>query len=208
MTIPVFIEGNDGRRVSIGPEGELHVALHNHPYVQETQESFPFSQVFKNSAGSSDMRVDGSTTPQKFCVSAVSDKDIFVKTISVIIADASATLNKFGNLAALTNGVSFLYSNAQVGEITIRDGIKTNLDFIRLGIGTGAVGTGGDAWKSDLSGGGADAYLPVIDTSLVFGYTYGIHLRKGSLDNVCFYVNDDLSTGIDQFDIIAYGIQL
>lgn len=209
MPIPVFIQGgqNGGHRLSIGKEGEVPVAVHNHPYVQETQESYPFSQFFKTTAGAQDMRVDGSTTAQEFFIQSRNDVDIFIKTISVIIADATASLDKFGALTALTNGVTFGYSNGQVGDIVIKDEIKTNLDFIRLGIGTGAVGTGADAWLSDLSGVGADAYLPIIDIAKVFGYPYGIHLKKGKLDKIKFTVNDDLSTGLDQFDIIAYGIQ-
>lgn len=208
MTIPVYIQGGqDGHRMVIGKEGEVPVALHNHPYVQETQESYPFSSFFEN-GGSSDMGVDGSTTSQVFSIQALVDRDVFIKSISVIVADAGATLAGFGNLAALTNGISFVYQNSTVGPVTIRDSIKTNLDFIRLGTSTGAVGDGTSAWKSDLSGGGADAYLPVIDCSAVFGYTYGLRLVKGTIDKLSFVVNDDLSTGLDQFDIIAYGVQL
>ena len=87
MTIPVYIQGGqDGHRMVIGKEGEVPVALHNHPYVQETQESYPFSSFFEN-GGSSDMRVDGSTTSQVFSIQALVDRDVFIKSISVIVAD-------------------------------------------------------------------------------------------------------------------------
>lgn len=207
MTIPIIIEGVSGRRLELTGEGAIPVVQHNHPFVGESSESYPISLKFENS-GSNDMRVDGSTTPVEFSINASEDKHIFINCISVIIADASAVLNKFGNLTALTNGIDFVYSTSKVGEIIIRDEIKSNLDFIRLGITTGAVGGGTTAWKSDLSGGGADAYMPTIDISDMFGFIHGLHLRKGTVDRVFFRINDNLSAGLDQFDAIAYGKQV
>ena len=133
---------------------------------------------------------------------------MFIKTISVRISDAGANLNEFGALAALTNGVTFEYIGGAAGELTIQDAIQTNLDFIRLGISTPAIGGGTDAFKADLSGGGADTYLPVIDLSATFGFEWGLHLRKGTLDRLQFTIHDDLSTGIDAFNIRGFGAQL
>jgi len=210
--LPVhIIDGyGSGNKLKVNGEGEIPVVIHTHPPIDEQVESFPFSQYFTDdgsSSGDNDMRVDGSTTTVPFYISAKEDKDVWVKTVSVRISDASAVLNKFGNLAALTNGVSWEYTNNNLGDLTIQDGIKTNLDFLRVGLASAGIG-GTDAFKADLSGAGADTYLPVIDMTQTFGFHWGIRLSKGSKDKLIFRVNDDLSTGMDQFDILAFGVQL
>ena len=111
-------------------------------------------------------------------------------------------------MPALTNGVSFEYVSGIIGELVIQDEIQTNLDFIRLGLSSPAVGGGTDAFKADLSGGGADTYLPVIDLTVTFGFPWCLHLKKGSLDRLQFTVNDDLSAGIDAFNIKGFGSRL
>jgi hypothetical protein len=210
--LPVhIIDGyGSGNKLKVNGEGEIPVVIHTHPPIDEQVESFPFSQYFTDdgsSTGDNDMRVDGSTTTVPFYISAKEDKDVWIKTVSVRISDASAVLNKFGNLAALTNGVSWEYTNNNLGDMTIYDGIKTNLDFLRVGLASAGIG-GTDAFKADLSGAGADTYLPVIDMTQTFGFHWGIRLSKGSKDKLIFRVNDDLSTGMDQFDILAFGVQL
>ena len=210
--LPVhIIDGyGSGNKLKVNGEGEIPVVIHTHPPIDEQVESFPFSQYFTDdgsSSGDNDMRVDGSTTTVPFYISAKEDKDVWIKTVSVRISDAGAVLNKFGNLAALTNGVSWEYTNNNLGDVTIQDGIKTNLDFLRVGLASAGIG-GTDAFKADLSGAGADTYLPVIDMTQTFGFHWGIRLRKGSKDKLIFRVNDDLSTGMDQFDILAFGVQL
>lgn len=209
-----IIDGHgSGNKVKVNGEGEIPVVIHTHPPIDEQVESFPFSQYFTDdgtSSGSNDMRVDGSTTSQAFSISAHEERDVWIKTISVRISDANSALNKFGALSALTNGISWEYSNNNLGEVTIQDEIKTNLDFMRIALASAAIG-GSDAFKADVGGGGAgadDTYLPVIDMAQTFGFSWGLRLSKGSRDMIKFVVNDDLSTGIDQFDIIAFGVQL
>jgi hypothetical protein len=202
---------NPQNGLKINGEGEIAVTMHQHPPLDEVVEAFPFAQWFTAdgaSSGSNDLRVDGSVNPQKFYISARSDVDLFIKTISVRISDAGATLDEFGNLPALTNGVSFEYISSSIGDLVIQDQIQTNLDFIRLGVSTPAIGGGTDAFKADLTGGGADTYLPVIDLSATFGFVWGLHLKKGTLDRIQFTVNDDLSTGIDTLNIRGFGSQL
>ena len=196
-----------GHKARVNGEGELGVVLHTHPPLDEEVSSYPFSEWFEN-GGSNDMRVNGSTTPVEFTVRASTDVDIFIKTISVRIADASATLNKFGNLAALTNGIEWQFRNDALGRVTIQDQIKTNLDFIRIGFNTIGTGDGTTAFRADTSGAGADTYLPNIDLAQTFGFPWGLRLRKGTNDKLSFIVNDDLSTGMDGFDIKAFGVQL
>jgi len=90
----------------------------------------------------------------------------------------------------------------------LHDGIKTNLEFIRTGNDTAAIGTGVDSYLADTSGGGTEKnYLPSIDLAELFGLAYGIRLRRDTNDRIVFTVRDDLSSLIT-FDAIAYGLQI
>lgn len=211
MISTVLADGHGSENtLKINGEGEIGVVLHAHPPNDEVVEAYPFSQWFTDnglSTGSNDMLVNGATTSQDFWVAGRQERDIYIKSISVQISDNGAALNKFGALTALTNGVSFLFANDELGEIVIQDEIKTNLDFIRLGLSTGAIGTGTDAYKADISGGGSDTYLPVIDLKVTFGFPWGLRLIKGSNDKLTFRVNDDVSA-MDIFNIKGFGIQI
>jgi hypothetical protein len=104
-------DGNGGdRKLKVLDEGEIGVVIHTHPPVKESRIGLPFRQYFTDdgtSDGSNDMRVDGSSTSVDFYITALPDNDIFVKFVSIKLADQSAVLNKFANLSALTNGVEF-----------------------------------------------------------------------------------------------------
>ena len=211
MINTILVDGHGSpNSLKINGEGEIGIVMHAHPPNNEVIEAYPFSQWFTDnglSTGSNDMLVDGSTTSQNFWIGGRQDRDIYIKTISVQISDNGSALDKFGALTALTNGVSFLFANSALGEITIQDEIKTNLDFIRLGLSTGAIGSGTDAYRADISGAGADTYLPIIDLTLTFGFPWGLRLVKGSNDKLVFRVNDNVST-MDIFNIKGFGIQI
>ena len=196
-----------GYKAKVNGEGELHVVQHPHPPRDEEIDALPFRQYFTDdgkSSGDNNMVV---TSETEFYIAADDDEDIWIKTISVQVSDNGANLDNFGALAALTNGLEFKYSDIVAGDTIIQEAIKTNLDFIRLGLGVPAIGTGTNAFKADISGGGADTYLPVIDLSNTFGLPWGVRLRKGSTGRLTFTVRDNL-TGIDTFNIIGYGIRL
>lgn len=194
------IIGANGTPLNINGEGELSVTIHTHPPIDEKIESLPFRSYFKTTAGASDMRVDGSTTPVQFSIDADGNYDYYIKTISVKLADAGAKFNLFGALAALGTGVSFVWKNNEVGSLTIHDGIKDNLEWYRLSEQIPTI--------IDLSGGGADAVTVHIDLSRVFGTPYGLRLPKGTTAQLIFTVNDNLSAGLDEFNIIGYGIKI
>lgn len=204
-------DGRTGSRNKVLPDGEAVIVVAPYPFQDTSILPLPYRQYFTDdglSAGTNDMRVDGSSVNVGYYIPATSTHDIYIKTISVIVADASATLAKFGNLTALTNGVEFKHVTQDLGETIIHEGVKTNLAFVRLALGRPAFGDGTSAFRADLTGSGADAYLPVIDISTPFGLPWGLRLRRGTLDKLVFTVKDDLSTGIDQFDIIGFGIKI
>jgi hypothetical protein len=204
-----IIDGfGSGRKAKVDEFGEFNAVIHPHPPKGDTTDVLPFRSYFEN-VGSNDMTVNGSTNSVDFSINAVDEYDIYIKSISVVIGDGGTpALNKFGALSALTNGVEWVYFNQFQGEYILHEGIKTNLEFIRLAVDTGAIGTGVDAYLADVSGGGTEkSYLPTIDLAESYGMTWGIRLRKSTTDKLIFRVADNL-TGLTTFNAIAYGIRL
>lgn len=71
-----------------------------------------------------------------------------------------------------------------------------------------AIGTGVEAYLADVSGGGTEkSYLPNIDMEDIYGFTWGLRLRKGTLDKLIFRINDNL-TGLTTFNAIATGTRI
>jgi hypothetical protein len=208
MTINTILEDGrgTGNRVKISDEGELHVVVHNHPPDEESTLAEPLREFLTNSAGASDMRVDGSTTNVIFSIEADAEKDIYIRSLSFVIADASATLNKFGNLAALTNGCVLAWSNQSLGETIIGDNLTTNFEFVRLCLGNPSFGDGTAAFRAGNVAGASEGYIPVLNFQDVFGMDYGIRLRRGTTDKITLTIRDNVS-GVDQFNAIAYGIK-
>jgi hypothetical protein len=188
-------------RLKVYPEGEIGAVIHTHPPLNESFTALPFRAYFESTIDNN-MIVDGSTLgvdKTEFKIKADDNFDYWIKSISIKLADANAVLNKFGNLTALTNGVSFFRRNQSQGELTIHDGIKDNLEWFRLSKQAPAI--------VDLSGGGADAVIVDIDLAELFGGSWGLSLKKGTTDELVFKVNDALA-GLDEFNIIGYGIKI
>lgn len=188
----------------VGEEGELSVVVHPHPPRDEALSALPYSEFFTQDADgtTSSMVVNGATTNISFKVQAVADYDIYVKTISVLIADSGAALSEFGAIVGgLTNGMAFNWNSLDVGTLTLESAIKTNFDFYRLASGEPEV-----AIFANISGNN-EGVIPVIDLAKTFGVPFGLRLKKGSLDNLEFLVKDNLTT-ISTFNIKAYGIKI
>ena len=204
MITTQIVDGNSGdHKLKIQREGEIGVVVHTHPPFRESRTSLPFRQYFTADGtinGSNDMRVNGSVTPLEFCIPAEPNFDRFIKFISVKLADAGATFGEFANLAALTNGVEFEWQSQEVGALIIHDGIKDNLEFFRLSSQVPTI--------IDLSGGGADSIVVGIDLAKMFGSQWGLKLTAGTTEKLIFRVNDNLSVGIDEFNIIGHGTKV
>ena len=202
-----LVDGHgSGQKLKINGEGELNAVIHPHPPKDEAILARPYRSRFLASA-SDDMTIDGSSTNVDFSVSPTEGFDAYIKVISILIGDGgSPNLNKFGDLTALSNGVEICYTTQDLGTEVIHDGIKTNLEFVRLGTSTGAIGTGNDAYLADVSGGGSEkSYIPTIDLAQTFGLRYGIRLRRATTDKLVIRIKDDL-TGLTTMNAIAYGI--
>ena len=197
-----------GNVAKVNGEGELSVVVHPHPPRDEEIIALPFRERFADSASSTDMAVNGSTTAVEFSVKARADYDVYVKYISVVIGDGGTpNLNSYGSAAALTNGVRWIWESQELGEIELHDGIKTNLEWMRTGNDSLGFGDGTNALLADVSGAGEKSYLPSIDLGELFGLAYGVRLRKNTNDKFSFIVRDDLSV-LTTHNAIAYGLQM
>ena len=192
-------------KMKIGPEGEVFVVAHPHPPFSDDLAGVPYREYLKNTAGSQDMNVAGSLAlPQVFSIKAEPDRDIYIKSISFLIADAQADLSDFGGIAALPNGINMQWETDDRGITTIADELKTNFDFIRLCQGDPAFGSGAGAFIAQKIVGITSGYFPVLDFEKVFGIPWGLKLRKDTSDCICLYIRDDI-TAVTSFDAIGYG---
>lgn len=210
--IAARIIGGDGEALKISKEGAIGVVHHQHPYLDEGINSLPFRQYFTTNgskSGSNVMSVNGSVNFVDFYISAQADYDIFIKYITCEIGDGGApALNKFGALPSLTNGVAWYWDTAEEPLYELHEGMKTNKEFIRIASDTGAIGTGTEAYLADTSGGGTEkSYLPNIDTQEIYGFPWGLRLRKATNDRLIFRIRDDLS-GLTTFNAIATGTRI
>jgi hypothetical protein len=198
--------GGNGTSAEVSDENALLVQGLGIPPIEPPGRAQVFRQFLTNGGGagdSNDMQVDGSTTAVEFWVPANSTYDLYISSLSFVIADASATLNKFGNITALTNGCDLEYFT-DGGTTTIASALKSNFDFVRLCQGNPAFGDGAAAFRAGNVEGTSEGYLPVLDFKTVFGLPWGIRLRPGTTDKILVRVNDD-TQGVDAFNCIAYG---
>ncbi len=193
-------------KLKIYKEGQLPVVVHPHPPQSESIAALPFREYLTlNGDGTTfDMRVNGSVNNQSFFVQGNSQYDLYIKSLSVVIADVNASLNNFGNLAPLTNGCRLVWIDQEVGELDINPSIKTNFDFVRL---AGGQPSGVNGPLSNVTG-NSEGFIPFLDFQYIFGLQWGIRLRRNTLEKLELTVKDDLSVGLDSFNIIAYGIRM
>ena len=212
MSIKTKITGDNGKHLQVYSEGYITVAEHQHPPENESIIAFPFRQYFTDNgvkSGSNDMTVNGATNFVDFYIAAEDECDVYIKYITVEIGDGgNPALNKFGALAALTNGVAFYWDTLKEPLYELHEGIKTNKEFIRIASDTAGIGTGVEAFLADVSGGGTEkSYLPNMDMTEIYGLPWGLRLRKGTNDKLIFRINDNL-TGLTTFNAIATGTRI
>lgn len=210
MSVEIKLTDGVGNECKVTPEGALNVVVHPHPPVEDSQRSLPFRQFFTlNGDGvTNDMRVDGSTTQQQFRINALPDQELYIANMSFLLSDASMTLNAFGALTALTNGCSFEWDSIEIGTTTIADELKTNFDIIRFCGGQPAFAEGNKAFIASNISGTSEGIIPIVNFSQLFGFPYGLRLKKATKDSLVFNINDNLSVGIDAFNVIAYGFKI
>jgi len=212
MSIKAFVKNENGDILNVDKFGNIYTVERQYPPTDLDIVAIPFRQYFTDngtSTGSNVMTVNGSTNFVDFSINASAEYDIFIKYITCEIGDGgSPSLNKFGSLSALTNGVAWYWNTQEESLYELHEGIKTNKEFIRIASDTAAIGTGTEAFLADVSGGGTEkSYFPNIDMEEIYGFKYGLRLRKGTLDRLVFRIQDNLS-GLSTFNAIATGTRL
>jgi len=197
----------NGHSLAIEEDGSVNVYVIPQPPKDAEQITLPIAEYMKlNGTGVTAMNVNGSVTNQDFYVEA-RDYDIYINTVVFDIADAGASLEKFGALTALTNGLEFYYFNQTQGKYTIESGLKSNYDMIKLANFQPAFGSGNEAYKLTNVVGASESYVGVIDLEDVFGLQWGLKLKAYSTDRLGFIVKDNI-TGIDAMTVKIYGIRV
>lgn len=154
-----------------------------------------------------DARVNASlANPIEFFVKAEPGFDIYITSLSFVIADNTLTLSQFGAIGALTNGCNLFYEDTN-GVTFIGQDLKTNFQFVRLTQGNPAWGDPTGAFVANGVVGSSEAVLPVLDFRKVFGLPYGLRLGASSANKLSLQIRDNVSA-VDQFDIIAYGSRI
>lgn len=207
MSIKTKVFGGKAlNELSVNADGSLNTYVIPAPPSVD-QQALPFAEYIKlDGTGTTSMVGNGSVTNLDFYIGAKS-YDVYVNTLVFEILDAGATLNNFGALAALTNGLDFYYFNQKNGKYIIETGLKTNYDMITLANFQPAYGTGNGAFLMTDAIGASEAFVGVIDLEDVFGLQWGLKLRANSTDRLGFTVKDNL-TGVDFMTVKVYGIRL
>lgn len=209
MAAPVNLKGASGHLSEVDSAGAALVCDRRIPVLETSDSIIPFRQYLTDdgtATGTNDMQVSASAaSPQDFFISAVSDGDIYITALSFVIADQNATLNSFGAVTALTNGCQLLWQTTD-RTVTIHDALQSNWDFVRLCQGQPAFGDSAAAFRASNVSGNSEGYTPALDIRTVFGMPWGIKLRQGTVQKLIMRVRDD-TTGVDQFDCIAYGFE-
>lgn len=193
----------------INSEGALGNVEHAHPSIADAVNLLPFRVDFEQAANPQMAGAVGTlAAPQEFSVSASSDFDTWIKTISTEITDTNPSAAQFGALPRLANGVSFVWISEGVGERVLAT-IRSNFELIRFGsTSTPAWGAGTSAFTiQNAIGQNDDSYLISVDLNALLGFRWGLRLRKGTNDRIVWRVQDDL-TGLLSFTSIIGGTQI
>ena len=211
MSVRTTIEDGSGKGylAKVPPQGFLYTQEAPYPPTDEETKITVYREflTLNNDGTTTDMRVNGSTTSQEFYIQAEPNVDIYITTVSFIIAGPGASLNEFANLAALTNGCRFYYEDNN-GEINIGTNLVSNFEFVRLCQGNPSFGGGASAFLANNVVGTSEAFIPVFDFRN-FGFKWGLKLASSTLNRLVLEVNDNLtpSANLTGFNAIAYGFR-
>lgn len=210
-----------GKNAQVDPGGYLFVQPAPFPPDDNRDIQLIYRQflTLNGDGTTSDMLVDGSVTSQIFTIPGEPDNDIYITSLSFIIAGDGIVLGDdfAGSGVALTNGVRIFYED-QNGEVNIGTQLKTNFDFIRLCQGNPAFAdpTAGPFIAPNIQGASgkgatpANGILPVLDFQRIFGFQYGLKIARDTNNTLSLEVNDNLTTGLGlnaAFNVIAYGFK-
>lgn len=202
MSAPVhIINGQGGQRRSVFVD--TNHALRTASAIPEVVASGTINRAryyndYLYNGAVSNMAVDGSVTSQIFSVEAAGEYDLYITKIQILIASTQIANNKFGDLAALTNGWS-LYAVEQGQTTTILDAVTTT--------GEMTIESGG-TFVSLANWNPANDNARVITINLLDAFPFdtlrGLRIGRGSKDRLSALVQDNL-TGLAEFTVRVIG---
>lgn len=210
-----------GRNAVVDPGGYLFVQPAPFPPDDNRDIQLIYRQflTLNGDGTTSNMLVDGSITSQIFTIPGKPNNDIYITSLSFVIAGDGLVLgNDFaGSGSPLTNGCRLYYEDSN-GEVNIGTSLQTNFDFIRLCQGNPAFAdpTLGPFIADNIAGASgkgstpADGILPVLNFRDVFGFQYGLKIARNTNNRLVLEINDNLTTGLGlnaAFNVIAYGFE-
>lgn len=173
--------------------------------------------TLNNDGITTDMKVDGSATPQEFSIQSEEGFDIFINSVSFFInAQLTLTdLGEFGGTPALTNGCELIYESLEVGIISIGSDLKTNFDLLRMTTMNPSIGLeSNSAFKVLQTASNQDeGYLFILrfnDYGYETDYAGGLKLSSQDRGRLLFRVRDNLNltpSELFKLDAVAYGFK-
>jgi hypothetical protein len=170
------------------------------------QKNRVFSRKFTDDGlanGTSEMGVDGSTTPVEYYIPADDDNDVYITRLSFILGyGTSAWGYEFADSgAALTNGLKISYTDTTGYEVTIMNP-KANYSFMRA---SGLQVSIAD-WEARGFAAAGDYGLFSNISLLDMVPPLGIKLDRGTKQKISILVRDDC-TDADLFNCSAFGFE-
>lgn len=151
-----------------------------------------FYAKFEN-AGSEDLRVNGSVTPVTFDLPLPPTSEFLLERVTFAIGgDDIIDLSKFGSIAGLLNGVTFIANAGEDDEI--ETSIKNNGDIFLISTETNVSSVRFVAETKTIVYGSWD-----------FTDSYGGNAPRIKDNKLQIIVNDDL-TAMEYFKVSAHGI--
>ena len=204
MSLKVKIQGVKPGFADVQDKGVLASVL-PYPPLDVENNIIPFiGNLTVNGDGvTTNLSVDGSVNSIDAFIGPPVNGDLYLTTANILIADSgSISLNRFGSLSELTNGIRFFVETANERIITSIP-LKSNFDFIRVGSLTQGTGGKTDAYQlSNTDASNDDGYNPVIDFTKIS--PLGLRLIKDTQDKIGITISDNISS-VETFNIIING---
>ena len=150
------------------------------------------AEFLKESGGSPDLNIDGSSTPVTFSAAPPTGKKWFIHSISLVMEDASINFTKFGGITGgLTNGLEVKVKEGGLAEALLGN-FKRNGDFFIFTTGV------------KLESASLDILTIEVNIKVETGTTF--ELADANSEIFKAIVNDDLTT-IGKFNILIRGFE-
>ena len=196
-----------GNYAKVSKEGYLYTQEAPYPPSGEDTKLSIYREFITLNGDGATSGIEAATGGEIYYVQAEAERDVYITSLSFLIADAGASLQQFGGAAALTTGCRLYYEDNN-GEINIGTSLQTNFDFVRLCQGNPAFGTGTDAFLAQNAvPTNIEAFIPILDFRQ-FGFKWGLKLQAGTLNRLVLEVNDNIAANtLTSFNAIAYGFR-